>query len=55
MHIIPGQGYKYYKKPKYHVVTNFSPFKMDREQHPWMGWDRYQTATKMLEEAVFDN
>ena len=30
-------------------MTNFSPFKMDSEQHPWMGWDRYQTALSMLE------
>lgn len=54
LHIIPGQGYKYYEKPKYKVVTNFSPFKMDTEKHPWMGWDRYQTATKMLEKADDD-
>ena len=24
---------------------------MDRETHPWMGWDRYQTAKEMLEHA----
>ena len=54
LHIIPGQGYKYYEKPKYQVLTNFSPFKMDREQHPWMGWDRYHTAKKMLEQASED-
>ena len=40
LHIIPGQGYKYYEKPDYQVMTNFSPFKMNQEQHPWMGWDR---------------
>lgn len=51
LHIISGQGYKYYEKPKYKVLTNFSPFKMDSERHPWMGYDRYKIANKMLEEA----
>ncbi|MDR2974230.1 MAG: hypothetical protein LBV00_05890 [Propionibacteriaceae bacterium] len=32
-------------------MTNFSVFKGDREQHPWMGWDRYNTAVSMLEKA----
>lgn len=54
LHIIPGQGFKYYKKPRYQVLTNFSPFKMDRETHPWMGWDRYHTAKEMLEQASDD-
>ena len=27
LHIIPGQGYKYYEKPEFVVLTNFSPFK----------------------------
>ena len=54
LHIIPGQGYKYYEKPLYKVLTNFSPFKMDSEKHPWMGWDRYQTANEMLEKASDD-
>ena len=54
LHIIPGQGFKYYEKPKYQVLTNFSPFKMDRETHPWMGWDRYHTAKEMLEQASDD-
>lgn len=54
LHIVPGQGYKYYEKPSYKVLTNFSPFKMDREKHPWMGWDRYQIAEKMLKEAGED-
>ena len=31
LQIIPGQGFRYYEKPKYAVMTNFSPFKMDRE------------------------
>ena len=51
LHIIPGQGYKYYEKPEYQVLTNFSPFKMNKEQHLWMGWDRYNTAKEMLEQA----
>lgn len=25
LHIIPGQGYRYYEKPEYVVLTNFSP------------------------------
>lgn len=54
LHIIPGQGYRYYEKPDYMVLTNFSPFKMDRETHPWMGWDRYRTAQEMLKNASDD-
>lgn len=54
LHIIPGQGIRYYEKPVYSVLTNFSPFKMDAEQHPWMGWDRYHTAKDMLEKASDD-
>ena len=54
LHIIPGQGYKYYEKPKYQVLTNFSPFRMDSETHPWMGWDRYHIAEEMLEQASED-
>lgn len=48
LHIVPGQGYRYYEKPKYKVLTNFSPFKIDSEKHPWMGWDRYHTAEEIL-------
>ena len=54
LHIVPGQGSTYYDRPKYKVLTNFSPFKMDSEKHPWMGWDRYQTAAKLLSEAGDD-
>ena len=54
LHIIPGQGYRYYEKPLCRVLTNFSPLKMDREQHPWMGWDRYHIASSMLENASDD-
>ena len=48
LQIIPGQGNRYLEKPKYSVLTNFSPYKMDTEQHPWMGWDRYRTAEEIL-------
>ena len=54
LHIVPGQGLRYYEKPAFQDLTNFSPFKMDAEQHPWMGWDRYQTATEMLKTAADD-
>lgn len=54
LQIIPGQGNRYLEKPKYSVLTNFSPYKMDNEQHPWMGWDRYQTAERMLNAASDD-
>lgn len=54
LQIVPGQGYQYLPKPNYSVMTNFSPFKGDSETHPWMGWDRYQTATEMLELANED-
>ena len=51
LQIVPGQGSSYFEKPEYKVMTNFSPYKMDSEQHPWMGWDRYQKASSMLENA----
>ena len=54
LQIVPGQGSMYFQKPKYKVMTNFSPYKMDSETHPWMGWDRYQKATEMLEKAGDD-
>lgn len=54
LHIIPGQGYKYYEKPLYQVLTNFSPFKGRTEEHPWMGYDRYEIATQMLKSASDD-
>ncbi len=54
LHIIPGQGYKYYEKPEYAVLTNFSPFKGNSEIHPWMGWDRYRKADEMLKNAPDD-
>lgn len=51
LQIIPGQGCRYLEKPKYSVMTNFSPFKGRGEMHPWMGWDRYEKAVDMLEAA----
>lgn len=54
LHIVTGQGSTYYARPPYCVLTNFSPFKMDSERHPWMGWDRYQTADAMLRKAKDD-
>ena len=54
LHIIPGQGIRYYEKPDHAILTNFSPFKQDSETHPWMGWDRYHKAEDMLKEATED-
>ena len=54
LHIIPGQGCRYYEKPDYALLTNFSPFKQDSETHPWMGWDRYQKADALLKNAGDD-
>lgn len=54
LQIIPGQGYQYFLKPEYSVLTNFSPFKGDTEQHPWMGQDRYNKAVEMLEKGNDD-
>ena len=52
--IVPGQGSRFFEKPRYQVMTNFSPFKTDAEYHPWMGLDRYETAKSMLEDATDD-
>lgn len=54
LHIIPGQGSLYYEKLDHKVLTNFSPYKMDSEQHPWMGWDRYQKAEAILNQGKED-
>ncbi|MBR4462974.1 MAG: hypothetical protein IKS51_10380 [Erysipelotrichaceae bacterium] len=54
LHIVPGQGSLYQEKPEYAVMTNFSPFKMDTETHPWMGLDRYRKAKEMLKDATDD-
>lgn len=50
LHIIPGQGCKYYEKPDHVVLTNFSPFKQDADWHPWMGWDRFQKAESLIQD-----
>ncbi|NLW70400.1 MAG: hypothetical protein GX061_04895 [Eubacteriaceae bacterium] len=54
LQIVPGQGYIYKEKPLYSVLINFSPFKGEREKHPWMGLDRYNKAVEMLEQADDD-
>jgi len=54
LHIVPGQGTLYFEKPQYKIMTNFSPFKQDKEQQPWMGWDRYKKAESMLKNATDD-
>ena len=54
LHIVPGQGSRYYERPDHAVLTNFSPFKGDAEKHPWMGLDRYQKAEAMLQSASDD-
>ena len=54
LHIVPGQGCRYYEKPDYALLTNFSPFKQDSETHPWMGWDRYQKADALMQSAGDD-
>ena len=54
LQITPGQGVRYIEEPRYSIMTNFSPFKGDKEKHPWMGLDRYETAVKMLESAGDD-
>ena len=54
LQIVPGQGYKYFERPLYKVLTNFSPFKGDSEKHPWMGLERYNKAEQMLREAGDD-
>ncbi len=47
----PGQGCEYLEKPAYCVMTNFSPWKVRRDEHPWSGADRYAVAEKMLKES----
>lgn len=39
-------------KPAYCVMTNFSPWKEKREEHPWSGADRDYIAEQMLKEIV---
>lgn len=54
LHIVPGQGSEYYEKPEYKIMTNFSPYKQDKEKHDWMGWDRYNKAEEMIKNATED-
>lgn len=51
LQIVPGQGHRYLERPRYSILTNFSPFKKANDEHPWMGIDRYDTATQMLSDA----
>ena len=41
-------GSEFYEKPDYKIMTNFSPYKQDKEKHDWMGWDRYKKVEEML-------
>lgn len=54
LHIVPGLGFKYYKKPDYKIMTNFPPFVPNPLQHPWMGLDRYRKAESLLGVATDD-
>lgn len=54
LHIVPGQGVRFYEKPEYAVLTNFSPFKQPSGEHPWMGIDRYEKVEAMLKSAKAD-
>lgn len=54
LQIVPGEGYIEHRRPTYTVMTNFSPFNLDPQVHPWEGRDRYTTAEKMLSEASDD-
>lgn len=51
LQIVPGQGNLYFERPEYKILTNFSPFKQNSEEHPWMGWDRYQKAEAALKNS----
>ncbi len=50
----PGQGCEYLEKPDFCVMTNFSPWKENRREHPWSGADRYDLAYKLLEDSTDD-
>ncbi len=54
LHVVPGQGYSFFRRPPYRILTNFSPYKQNSETHPWMGWDRYQKAEALLRDAKDD-
>ena len=48
LQITPGQGVRYLPRPDFAVMTNFSLYKGNSEQHPLMGLDRYAKATALL-------
>ncbi len=54
LHIVPGQGSEYYEKPEYKIMTNFSPYKHDKEKHDWMGWARYNKVEEMIKNTTED-
>ncbi len=54
LQIIPGQGYRYLKKPLYSIMTNFSPLNENIKPHPLNGLDRYQSAETLLKKASDD-
>lgn len=54
LQIVPGQGHRFLEKPRFSVLTNFSPFKEASGEHPWMGIDRYEKATQLLDGADDD-
>ena len=36
LHLIPGQGFRYYERPKYQILTNFPP--LSRAECRTRGW-----------------
>lgn len=53
LELFPGVKpyYRYTKRPRFNVLTNFQTLEKDTVIHPWSGRDRYEKATKMLESA----
>jgi len=51
LQITPGQGVRYLHRPNYAVMTNFSLFKGNSEQHALMGLDRFAAATAALQNS----
>ena len=54
LYIVSGQGSEFYQKPDYKIMTNFSPYKQDKEKHDWMGWDRYKKAEEIIKNSNND-
>ena len=46
-----SEGIRYSEQPDHAILTSFSPFRRNREPHPWMGFGRYQRAESILEQA----